>query len=129
MTPPLPLAAAAERLRGRPGRPRRGTGEARAATATRVNGGLESSGQDSQSGRPALPPRLLDVAGTALYLSISADSVRELDASGVLSPARVRIPAGSGRTLSRVLFDRAEIDRLVAGWRTPACRLDGPGKV
>lgn len=55
-----------------------------------------------------------------LYLSISADSVRDWDASGVLSPARVRIPAASGRTLSRVLFDRAELDRLIAGWRAPA---------
>jgi hypothetical protein len=119
--PPLPLAAAAARLRGQPGRPRRGTGGAQGPHATRGNSGLERGGQDSQSGRPGLTERrLLDVASTAAYLSLSPDTVREPDVSGVLSPARVRIPAPGGRTLARVLFDRAELDRLVAGWRAPA---------
>ena len=34
------------------------------------------------------------------------DTVREMDASGVLTPARVRLPAGTGRQLRKVLFDR-----------------------
>ena len=116
---PLPLAAAAERLRGRPGRPTRGTPGAQAPAAPRVNGGPEGGPQDKESGRPTPlnERRLLDVAGAAAYLSIAADTVRELDASGVLAAARVRLPAPGGRVLNRVLFDRAELDRLVVGWR------------
>jgi hypothetical protein len=123
MTPePLPLAAAALRLRGKPGRPRRGTIRAQADDGTRMNGGPEGSGQDSQSGRPTplTERRLLDVAQTAAYLGgLGEDTVRELDASGVLTPARVVIPSTSGRPLRKVLFDRLVLDRLADGWRTP----------
>jgi hypothetical protein len=52
---------------------------------------------------------------TADYLSIAADTVREL-ATSRLSPARVEIPGNA-----RVLFDRQMIDQLVTEWRTPAC--------
>jgi hypothetical protein len=123
MTPPLPLAAASERLRGRPGRPRKGTTEAQATNGTRVNSEVLGSGQDSQSGRPTLlsERRLLDVAQTAAYLGgLGEDTVRELDASGVLTPARVTIPGASGRPMRKVLFDRLVLDRLADGWRTPA---------
>ena len=124
MTPaPLPLAAAAERLHGRPGRPRKGTGRAQSTDDTRANSGRDGGGQDSPSGRPVLltERRLLDVAMTAAYLSLKDDdTVRELDASGVLTPARVLIPGAGGRPLRKVLFDRLELDRLVAGWRAPA---------
>jgi hypothetical protein len=66
-------------------------------------------------------PRLLDVAATAAYLGgLGEDTVRELDASGVLTPARVKIPGRDGQPMRKVLFDRLELDRLVAGWRTPA---------
>ena len=114
MTAPiLPLAAAAVRLRGEPGRPsRKGTGRAQDSAATRVNGGLPSGTHDSQSGRPT--PRLLSVEALAHYLDLSPDTVRELDASGRLPGARVQVPG-----LRRVLFDREAIDRLVVGWRTP----------
>src|SRR5882724_562331 len=110
MTPsPLPLAAAAERLRGRPGRPRKGTGRAQASEGTRVNGGPGGGGQDSQSGRPTplTERRLLDVAQTAAYLGdLAEDTVRELLDRGVLTPARVVIPGPGGRPLRKVLFDR-----------------------
>ena len=57
----------------------------------------------------------------AAYLGdLGEDTVRELDASGVLTPARVKIPGRGGQPLRKVLFDRLELDRLVAGWRTPA---------
>jgi hypothetical protein len=117
------LAAAAERLRGRPGRPRKGTGRAQASDESRVNSGSEGSGQDSESGRPTLltERRLLDVAQTAAYLGdLAEDTVRELDASGVLTPARVVIPGAGGRPLRKVVFDRVVLDRLADGWRTPA---------
>ena len=113
MTAPiLPLAAAAVRLRGEPGRPsRKGTGRAQDSAATRVNGGLPSGTHDSESGRPT--PRLLSVEALAHYLGdMSPDTVRELDASGRLPGARVQVPG-----LRRVLFDRLELDRLVTGWR------------
>jgi hypothetical protein len=48
------------------------------------------------------------------YMSIGVDTVRELAASRLRS-ARVEIPGNA-----RVLFDRLEIDRIVAGWRAPA---------
>ena len=131
MTPePLPLAAAALRLRGRPGRPRtlasveaQGTVEAHATAETRVNGGAQGSHHDSQSGRPTAltERRLLDVAMTAAYLGgLGEDTVRELDASGVLTPARVLIPGQRGQALRKVLFDRLVLDRLVGGWKAPA---------
>jgi hypothetical protein len=60
------------------------------------------------------------VALAAAYLGgLGEDTVRELDASGVLTPARVVIPI-NGRPMRKVLFDRAVLDRLVDGWRTPA---------
>ena len=122
MTAPiLPLAAAAVRLRGEPGRPsRKGTGRAQDSAATRVNGGLPSGTHDSESGRPERQRapinqrRLLGVKETADYLSIGEDGVREMAASptGLLKRARVEIPGNT-----RVLFDREELDRLVTGWR------------
>jgi hypothetical protein len=115
---PLPLAAAALRLRGRPGRPRLGTARAQQSDDTRVNSGVPSGAQDSQSGRL---PRLLDVQATANYLGgLDTGTVRELDASGVLAPARVLVRGPDGRPLRKVLFDVEVLDRLVAGWRTPA---------
>jgi len=121
---PLPLAAAAQRLRGTPGRPRKqGTTEAHGPAQSRVNSGRRDSAHDSESGRryAALPPRLLDVAATGAYLGgLADDTVRELDASGVLTPARVLIPSRAGQPLRKVLFDRETLDRLVVGWRTPS---------
>lgn len=122
MTPELPLARAQRRL-GAPGRPRKGTAGAQGTPESRVNGGAQSSGQDSESGRltPLTERRLLDVSMTADYLGgLGVDTVYELDASGVLSPARVVITGKGGKQLRKVLFDRAALDRLVDGWRTPA---------
>lgn len=63
--------------------------------------------------------RLLDVPMLGAYLGgLGDDTVREMDASGVLTSARVRLPAGNGRELRKVVYDRLEVDRLVAGWRT-----------
>lgn len=129
MSDPLPLAAAAQRLRGRPGRPRRGTVGAQGDAATRVNGGPARASQDvttdgaisSTKRRPAplTERRLLDVQSAADYLGgLGTDTVREM-ALGALASARVYLPGAAG-PLRKVLFDRLELDRLVAGWRAPA---------
>jgi len=95
MTPPLPLAAAAERLRGRPGRPRKGVPEAVPVVAQ--------------------VRRLLDLAGAAAYLSVSPWTVRDLDAAGVLK--RVRVPLRNAGELRKVLYDREDLDRLITQWK------------
>ncbi len=92
--PELPLAAAQRRL-GKPGRPRKPTREPVSVTTCL--------------------PRLLDVDGAAAYLGVSAWTVRDLDAAGVL--ARVRVPLPNGGELRRLLFDRADLDRLIDVWK------------
>lgn len=90
-----PLASAAERLKGKPGRPKKETPE------------IETV---------AVPPRLLDLAGTARYLGdLSPWTVRDLEATGILK--RVRIPLQNGGELRKVLFDRVDLDRLVEAWK------------
>jgi hypothetical protein len=116
----LPLAAASVRLRGRPGRPRLRLpdSESGAPPASPPLAALYKEGCASTV--PRLDERrLLDVLQTAQYLgNLGEDTVRELDASGVLAPARVSIPGRRGQPLRKVLFDRAELDRFIAGWRT-----------
>jgi hypothetical protein len=89
-----PLAAAAERLRGRPGRPRKAKPKVE---------------------RPRIDPRLLNVKAGAAYLGVSAWTVRDLAAAGVLH--RVRIPMANNGELRKVLFDREDLDRLIAAWK------------
>lgn len=122
MTPPppprLPLAAASERPRGKPGRPRKalpesaepGDGGHTVGTASsrgRMNTGAEARAWATQA--PA--PRLLDLAGAASYLSVSVWTIRDLIAAGKL--ARVRLPLPGGAELRKVLLDREDLDRLV----------------
>jgi hypothetical protein len=92
---PLPLAEAAIRLRGRPGRPRK-------------------TPPDSP---PLVEPvrRLLDLDAAATYLSCSTWTVRDLEAAGVLP--RVRIPTRNGRDLRKLLFDREDLDALIVSWK------------
>ncbi len=91
----LPLAAAQRRL-GKPGRPRK-----------------QEPYQPVQVS--ACVPRLLDLDATAAYLGLSAWTVRDLDAAGVL--ARVRVPLPNGGELRRLLFDRVDLDRLIDVWK------------
>jgi hypothetical protein len=118
---PLPLAGASERLRRRPGRPRKaGSGHSKgtAAPGTRVNGGLEGGALASPASAPAvLPilPRLLDLRATALYLSVSGWTVRDIEAAGTLR--RVRLPLAHGGELRKLLFDRQDLDRLIEAWK------------
>lgn len=62
-----------------------------------------------------VPARLLNLEATAHYLSLSRWSVRDLEVAGVLK--RVAIPLPGGRELRRLLFDRQDLDDLVARWK------------
>ena len=62
----------------------------------------------------ALPPRLLDLEGAATYLGVSPWTIRDLEAAGTLK--RVSIPVG-GKDLRKLLFDRADLDRLIEAWK------------
>jgi hypothetical protein len=93
---PLPLAGAAKRIRGTPGRPRK----------------PESIPASSESGRPQ---RLHDLEASALYLGVSIWSVRDLEAQGILR--RVRIPLPGGREFRKVLFDVRDLDALIERWK------------
>jgi hypothetical protein len=95
-----------------PGRPKKGmsghmTGTTEAQAYTR-----EARAQE------ACMPRLLDLDRAASYLSVSSWTVRDLEAAGVLP--RVRVPLPDGRELRKLLFDKADLDRLIDAWKEAA---------
>ncbi len=92
----LALAEAQRRL-GKPGRPRKQAGPARAA-----------------AGAAVLPARLLDVQAAAAYLAVSPWTIRDAVAAGTLP--RVRIPMKDGE-VRRLLFDREDLDALIIRWK------------
>lgn len=112
----LPLAAAAKRLRRRPGRLRKAQG---AESAQAPQAGAPAQGVDSLGARggtpvPMLCPvtrRLLDSEGAAQYLGVSSWTIRDLEASGHLP--RVRLPLPGGKEVRKLLYDRADLDRLI----------------
>jgi hypothetical protein len=106
----LPLASASQRLR-KPGRPRNGQRPGIADSPTRMNSRPGSSTLDGSSAAP----RLLDLVATAAYLGVSPWTVRDLEAAGTLH--RVRVPLAGGRELRKLLFDVADLDRLIAAWK------------
>lgn len=70
--------------------------------------------QDVQTVTP-IAPRLLDLDAAATYLGVSPWTVRDLEAAGVLK--RVRVPLPGGRELRKLLFDKADLDRLIEAWK------------
>ena len=78
---------------------------------------------------PVSTPRLLDLQQAAQYLGVSPWTVRDLETSGVIP--RVVIPLPNGRELRKLLFDRADLDRLIESWKlaalTPATPSRYPG--
>lgn len=61
-----------------------------------------------------LTPRLLDVEATAEYLGgISIWTVRGLVEKGYLTPVRLPSVRHRGENGRRLLFDRADLDRLI----------------
>ncbi|MFQ5946914.1 MAG: helix-turn-helix domain-containing protein [Anaerolineae bacterium] len=113
-TSPLPLAAASQRLRGRPGRPRKAP-VGHDAGRPEVGASPNSSPDGRALAQQASAPRLLDLRATAAYLGVSEWTVRDLDAAGVLR--RVRVPLPNGAELRKLLFDRADLDRLIEAWK------------
>jgi hypothetical protein len=94
-------------LRRKPGRPR--NVESSKAVGPAPNG----------EGNSTVPEtRLLDLMQTAHYLGVSSWTVRDLEAQGVL--ARVCVPLPGGRELRKLLFDKAELDRLIETWKEAA---------
>ena len=113
MTPPLPLAEASLRLRGRPGRPRKTDAEKKQAAEERRARTIERLADT--------PQRLFDLRAAAVYLGrVSPWTLRDLEAGGVLP--RVRVPLPGGGELRKVLFDRADLDRLIELWKETAPR-------
>ncbi|HSF31073.1 MAG TPA: hypothetical protein VLK82_11470 [Candidatus Tectomicrobia bacterium] len=51
----------------------------------------------------------------AAYLGMSPWTIRDLEAAGVLP--RVRVPLPDGRELRKLLFDKADLDRLIDAWK------------
>ena len=113
MNPP-PLAAASQRLRGKPGRPTKAESGHTTGTPTaerRMNSGSERGALAP----PAIAPRLLDLPATAAYLGLSPWTVRDLEARGTLQ--RIRVPLPNGAELRKLLFDRADLDSLIQAWK------------
>ncbi len=109
-----PLAAASRRLSRKRGRPRK-------VESGHVPG-TSSAGRGVNDGDPggalavqASEPRLLSLDDAARYLGLSAWTVRDLEAAGVLK--RVRIPLPNGGELRRLLYDREDLDRMIEAWK------------
>src|SRR5262245_13514691 len=111
----LPLASAATRLRGRPGRPRKTQGptSAQASQAGAPSQIIDFAGSAGGAVPEMCPvtPRLLDDRAAGRYLGVSRWTVRDLEAGGFLP--RVRLPLPGGRDLRRLLYDRNDLDRLI----------------
>src|SRR5712691_9454287 len=67
------------------------------------------------AGEPG-PWRLFDLDQAAAYLGVSPWTVRDLEAAGTTK--RVRVPLSNGRELRKLLFDKADLDRLIEVWKT-----------
>lgn len=113
--PSMELAAASRRLRRPPGRPRRvlapqppgfsNQGAAtEAAPTARIRGVFALS-------LPFLPPRGLPLEEAARYSGIPKRRLWEYIGTG-------RLPAIRPPGMRRVLLDRADLDALLAAWKT-----------
>lgn len=74
----------------------------------------------SDTAVPGLCPRLLDLGATGAYLGVSPWTVRDLEAAGILH--RVRVPLPNGGELRKLLFDKADLDALIEGWKSGGAR-------
>src|ERR1041385_7065464 len=94
----------------KPGRPRK-------ANHSEDDQGRSLTKTEGDPVEPILP-RLLDLKATAAYLGLSHWTVRELEAQHVLM--RVRIPLPNDGEVRKLLFDRADLDRLIEIWEEPS---------
>ena len=99
-----------------PGRPKKASGYTIDTAEAQVYGreGLQAA----IAGQIALSPRLLSLDAAAAYLSVSPWTIRDLEAKGVLP--RVRVPLPKGGELRKLLFDKADLDRLITAWKETA---------
>jgi hypothetical protein len=74
--------------------------------------------QAAVAGQIAISPRLLSLDAAAVYLSMSPWTIRDQEAQGVLP--RVRVPLPRGGELRKLLFDEADLDRLIGAWKDSA---------
>ena len=81
---------------------------------TQSRSGERDSAAVQQTVAP-VSPRLLDLHVSAGYLGLSEWTVRTLEQQGILK--RVRIPLPNAGELRKLLFDRADLDRLIDGWK------------
>ncbi len=96
------------------------TGTANAGS--RVNSGPSVGALASVAVVP-VPPRLLDLPNAALYLTVSTWTLREMASLGVVKRVRVPLPNTAkrrGGEMRKLLFDRADLDRLVESWKERA---------
>jgi hypothetical protein len=77
--------------------------------------GESGDGAQVQSTVAPVSPRLLDLHTAAAYLGVSEWTVRDLEAAGTLF--RIRIPLPNAGELRKLLFDRADLDRLIENWK------------
>lgn len=115
MSPPLPLADAARRLRRPAGRPRKPATPSR-ALADQASVPLAAPVSirvpaPTVAGLWLDGPRLLDLKAAAAYLSVSTWTLRDYLAAGLLP--LVKLPRPGGGTLKRILVDRVDLDRLI----------------
>ncbi len=103
--------------RPHPGRPRKA--DCGHVPGTSAAQGLKNTGADGRAlalqAIAPIAPRLLDLHGTALYLSVSEWTVRDLEADGTLR--RVRVPLAGGSELRKLLFDKSDLDHLIERWK------------
>jgi len=102
------------RIAKKPGRPKK-------ATRGHTTGTDELEGSQKGNSKPTIlayctmPCRLLDLESAAAYLGVSPWTVRDLEAAGVLK--RVGVPLSDGRDLRKLLFDKADLDKLIEAWK------------
>jgi excisionase family DNA binding protein len=112
-----PLAAAAARLRRRPGRPRKHPQPVTFPVTLRTakqndpkNRHVARSEARSPVHQTSVPPRLLGVRAAGEYLGVSRFTIRNM-----LRDTRLRAVVVPG--VNRVLVDRVELDLLIEGWK------------
>ena len=84
----------------------------------RLQGYIHGTTGRTEPAHGAMTPRLFDREQAATYLGLSPWTIRGLEAKGVLP--RVRVPLPDGGELRKLLFDKADLDRLIEAWRDSA---------
>jgi hypothetical protein len=100
-----------------PGRPKKVESGQITSTADAQVYGREGL-QAAVAGQTAISPWLLSLDAAAAYLSMSPWTIRDPEAKGVLP--RVRVPLPTGGELWKLLFDKADLDRLITAWKETA---------